>query len=39
MGEAGRRRVAKVYDWNVKGEQLAKIYQQAIETFNKRRRR
>lgn len=27
MGEAGQRRVADVFDWNVKGEQLNALYQ------------
>jgi glycosyltransferase involved in cell wall biosynthesis len=35
MGEAGRKRVAELYTWDVKGERILQIYEQAIDTFKR----
>jgi glycosyltransferase involved in cell wall biosynthesis len=38
MGEAGRRRVEELYDWNRKGEEITRIYEKAIKYRGRKRK-
>jgi glycosyltransferase involved in cell wall biosynthesis len=38
MGKAGRRRVAEIYDWDVKGEKMLQIYEETVQFFHNHKR-